>query len=56
VYEGNIRLADGQAYLDAEDALALFSQAAQKADGPGMQAAADKFRTMSQAFTAAHPG
>ncbi|MEO5901430.1 MAG: hypothetical protein ABIR68_15070 [Ilumatobacteraceae bacterium] len=56
VYEGNIRIDDAQAYLDAEDALALFAVAAKKADGTGMKSAADKFRTMATAYTAAHPG
>jgi major membrane immunogen (membrane-anchored lipoprotein) len=56
VYEGNIRIDDAQAYLDAEDALALFIKAAGTADGAGMTSAADKFRTMAQAYAAAHPG
>ncbi len=56
VYEGNIRTVDPQAYLDGEDALARFTQAAAKDDAAAMKSAADKFRTMSQAYTAAHPG
>jgi hypothetical protein len=56
VYEGNIRIDDAPAYLAAEDALALFADAAKKADASAMKAAAEKFRAMSSAYTAAHPG
>jgi hypothetical protein len=56
VYEGNIRTADAQAYLDGEDALALFSDAAKRADGAGLKSAADKFRAMAATYTSAHPG
>ncbi|MFT3853235.1 MAG: hypothetical protein QM733_10915 [Ilumatobacteraceae bacterium] len=56
VYEGNIRLNDAATYLDAEDALALFSKAALGNDAAGMKTAADKFRTLAATYTAAHPG
>lgn len=56
VYEGNVRIADAQAYLDAEDALARFADAAKKADAAGLKSAADMFRAMSTAYTTAHPG
>lgn len=55
VYEGNIRLNDAASYLDAEDALALFSKAALGNDAAGMKAAADKFRQLAATYTAAHP-
>jgi hypothetical protein len=56
VYEGNVRLDDPAAYLDAEDALALFSKAALAKDAAGMKDAAEKFRTLGDTYTAAHPG
>ena len=56
VYEGNIRVDDAAAYLSAEDALALFSKAALATDVAGMTSAAGAFRTMSEAYTAAHGG
>ncbi len=56
VYEGNIRVDDAAAYLSAEDALALFSKAALATDVAGMTSAAGAFRTMSEAYTAAHAG
>ena len=56
MYGVNIRLTDPQAYLDAEDALARFTQAAAKTDATAMKSEADAFRTMAQAYTAAHPG
>ena len=56
VYEGNIRADDAAAYLDAEDALALFSKAALAKDAAGMKEAAEKFRTLGATYAAAHPG
>ena len=56
VYEGNIKVNDAAAYLDAEDALALFANAARDGDAAGMQSAADKFRALAATYTAAHPG
>ena len=56
VYDGNIKVNDAAAYLDAEDALALFANAARDGDAAGMQRAADKFRALAATYTAAHPG
>ena len=56
VYEGNIKTNDAATYLDAEDALALFSKAALDGDTAGMQSATDKFGQLAATYTAAHPG
>src|SRR4051794_14033388 len=55
-YEGNIKSTDTATYLDAEDALALFSRAALGGDTAGMQRAADAFSQLAAMYTAAHPG
>lgn len=56
MYEGNIKNNDANTYLAAEDALALFAQAARDNDSGGMKSAADKFRQLAATYTAAHPG
>ena len=55
-YEGTVKENDAGAYLDAEDALAQFDQAAKDGDGEVLTAAAAKFKAMAKAYLAKFPG
>jgi hypothetical protein len=55
-FEGTVKTKAVQQYLDAEDALALFTKAATEKDAAGLQAATEKFRAVSVTYIAANPG
>ncbi len=55
-YEGTVRENDAASYLDFEDALAAFDDAAKAKDTAAMSAAAAKFATTSAAYLIKFPG
>lgn len=55
-YEGTIKHHDEAAYLDFEDALALFRGGVQQGDAEAMQGAIASFTATRDAYLVKHPG
>jgi hypothetical protein len=55
-YEGTIKQNEVASYLDFEDALASFKDAAEAGDAAKMAAATETFSTAAAAYLTAHPG